>query len=370
MKKRNVYLITYHKALSYGAFLQAFALQYTFKKKNIENKIIDFVPARFSFKNYIFGYEGNIITKIFKVIIGFIPKTRMYLTINRIANKSLILTERKFLDSTGLKEFFSNSDDVFVVGSDQVWDLRYDNAVSNSLAYYLSFCNSSRYSYSSSCGEMDFLKKNCFGINDVCNELQKFKCITVREEKHAFELNKLLKREDIQMMIDPTLLLTGDEWSQYCSFVRTPNQYVLVYDLYRNVDIKRYAFKLAKRYNLKIVNICDFLNINPKARNIFNVNPYKLLYLIKNAEHVVTNSFHGCAFSINFNKKLHIFRSKTSNERIENLVNIFELQKNFVIDIEKTLPGCINYDFVNKKLKLYRNKASSYIDLIKKNENL
>ena len=177
------------------------------------------------------------------------------------------------------------------------------------------------------------------------------------------KLNNLYPFFHVQVVLDPTFLLNGKEWVELTNGHQLPikKKYVLVYGLYRNDELHKYAAKLAKQNNLIIVNVCDMLDYKKKEKNVFKVTPFNLIQLINNAEHVVTDSFHGCALSINLNKQLHIFYPKTSKARIDSLCQLFDIGDRIVDKNLNILEDNINYSKLNDKMAELRKDSINYL---------
>lgn len=359
MSENKIFMITFHRAQSYGAFLQAFALQNCEVLRNYSPIYIDYYPERFRYRKYALEVnDNNLIKKIIKtpLVVGF--KTRMHICIMRYVRKYLRLTQKTYYDPCELFTL-GNEAEIFISGSDQIWDCRYDN-IENVLPYYLNFTNRKKFSYASSCGEMQYNKnKNESCYETILEELKTYSEITVREQYSADDLN-LCGFDTAQMMLDPTFLLSSTDWNKYLKHRSKTERYILVYGLYRNPILKEYAVKLSKRKNMKILNICDFLDYILGAKNILNVTPFRLLEFIRDAEEVVTDSFHGCALSINFEKNLHIFMPLTSKERIRNLIEIFGLENRVVTD-HNVITTDMDYSNINQILRKERERSNCYL---------
>lgn len=356
---KKIYLITFHRAQSYGAFLQAFALQNCNELKKFNPIYIDYYPKRFRYRSYALEVSGsNIFQKALKFPASFICKTRMHFCIYYYIKKYLKITNKTYYEPSELYKL-GNLADIYISGSDQIWDCRYDN-LEHVLPYYLSFAKKEKYSYSSSCGEMQYYtNKDDEKYMRIMEELKTYTRITVREKESADDLN-LCYPYKAEMMLDPTFLLKNEEWNYYLKAGKKKYKYILVYGLYRNPELKEYAVKLANEKRIKIINICDMFDVIPQAKNIFNVSPFRLLELIRDAEDVITDSFHGCALSINFKKELHIFMPLTSKVRILNLIRVFNLE-NRVVKNNILLDSKTNYSKVEEILTKERLRSSKYL---------
>ena len=192
-----------------------------------------------------------------------------------------------------IKKSLKDSYDYFVVGSDQVWNPYWIDKE----AEFIQFADKKkRIAYSAS-----------FGIERLPEKyLESFKAglsgmnyISVREEAGA-KIVKALTGKDVPVLVDPTLLLTKEEWS---SIITRPvwykdEKYILLFFLSDlPAKVKNIVDELAAENGLKIINLMDKSNID-----YYTSSPDEFLYLIKNASLVYTDSFHGTVFSIIFEK--------------------------------------------------------------------
>ena len=203
--------------------------------------------------------------------------------------------------------------------------------------------------------------------------LKGFKYITVRERQGA-DLVRKLCNEEVPVVLDPTLLLKKSDWEEIISNLPVPSKKIVVYTLSRSDLLMNIADALSKETGLEIAVL------NPRLRNIFSKTsaytsgPEEFINLFMNAEYVLTNSFHGTAFAINFNKKFLVElpdgeRGKL-NSRIENILELLNLKDRYVntMDLNKMYAD-IDWDNVNYILDIERNKSFSHLKLmIGKNE--
>ena len=238
----------------------------------------------------------------------------------KFTNKHIKTTDYT-ITPTKIKKDINNDFDFFIVGSDQVWNPTW--RLSN--IDLLSFADSNkRIAFSASLGvdQIPDDKKE-----EVFKELKKFKAISVREDKGKQLVENLTKRNDIETIVDPTMLLKKEQWEE---IMEKPKQlqnkkYILNYFLGdTSKKIKNEIKKIAKKNNCEIV---DVLN---KKDKFFETNPSEFLYLEKNAFLICTDSFHSCIFAILFDIPFIIFDRQNSinsmNSRIETLLNKFELE--------------------------------------------
>ena len=211
--------------------------------------------------------------------------------------------------------------DYYVVGSDQVWNPHHGKL--KDLDLLVGIEESKRIAYAASIG-IDELPHN---VKDKAKrEWLKFKAISVREDKGKKIIEELTGRNDVQVSLDPTMLLASEEWSK---LAKRPKQlktdkYILNYFLgelseQRKNEIERIARE----------NDCEIINILDKNGPFYETGPSEFLYLEQNAFLICTDSFHSSVFSILFNRPFIVFNrediNKSMNSRIDTLINTFKL---------------------------------------------
>ena len=134
--------------------------------------------------------------------------------------------------------------------------------------------------------------------------LADFDRITVRE-KTAADLVESMLGERPPVVLDPTLLLTPADWARFAADTgKKDEDYIFVYTVFNSEDLWAFASDLSKRTGLPIRTVSYSKLHRHDALYSFTAGPDEWLELIANARYVVTNSFHGLAFSVNFNKQL------------------------------------------------------------------
>ena len=206
--------------------------------------------------------------------------------------------------------------DVYMVGSDQVWNPR---MYSNIKPYFLDFApkGAKCVSYASS-----------FGVSELSGGvfyhykqwLKRFSAVGLREKKGADMVRAMALGVEVKHVVDPTLLLTAAEWNQVS--IRPPHvpqgEYVLLYDLLACPEAVSLADRVAKERGCEVVRVGDGA-----------YGPGEFLWLFAHAAAVVTNSFHGTVFSILNHKSFFavIPRTMTNASRIESLVDSLGLKE-------------------------------------------
>lgn len=258
-----------------------------------------------------------------------------------------------------------NPDDYeyFFVGSDQVWNSTYPSFDPDQML--LNFSKDTQkniaYAASISVAEIPEEHKEIFksGINN-------FKAISVREEKGQELLNELDASQSIQVVLDPTLVLSSNEWDEIVNKpdgLNEDTKYILTCFLGEFADEHRKEVnELARENNWKVINLMD------ENDPFFCSGPKEFLYLEKHAEVVFTDSFHSCVFALIYNRPFVIYDRVTEgmcpmNSRMDTLINTFKLKDRFH---EGTLTeNNLKYDF-SEANEILKNKQTEAIKFIEK----
>ena len=344
---KKVGILTIYDIHNYGNRLQNFAVQEFLKEMNIEPKTI---------KN-----ENNrYIVKIKRLIKALVKHNEYKREKNFIRfNKKYINFSNYTVDCKKTNIKFQNKYDFFITGSDQVWNPTFGRM---SDIDFLTFAdNAKKISFAAS-----------FGINEIPNNLkeyyknnlEKFKALSVREERGKEIIKELTNRNDAAVLLDPTMLISMEKWE---NIIKEPKmiikknikKYILCYFLgnlseNRKKEIKRIANE----------NDCEIINILEKDDPFYTSGPAEFLYLEKNAFLICTDSFHSSVFAILFNRPLVMFdredKEVKMNSRIETLMKKFGLENRWFKD--KINNDLIKSDYQTKEILIEeRKKAEKFI---------
>lgn len=359
-------IITTSHAVNYGAVLQCFALRYSLFNAGAD--VVDVV--NYCSDERIAGRKefkacSSLKNVIYNVLIFFkykYRKNRKQLWVlfdefkrERLNIKGKLINNKKELEET---LFY----DTLICGSDQIWNLN----LFNDDVYFLNFSTQVHtkfyYAYSASIAEQ--LSKE--------QELQfkkltkRFKQISIREKKAAEWLGMLLNRT-VLSTLDPVFLLPANEWSKLCSGIQklVKEKYALVFMISHEKDDQKIVNTIAKGFEEKLV----ILNLHPfkylRGDLYLNiVSPEQFIALIKDAEFIITDSFHATSFSIIFNKVFYNIRRSTRNIRIENLYEVLEIDNRYVEAGKSFKTKNIDYKKVNHNLNNNRDASMNYIKQI------
>lgn len=353
-------IITLHHVRNFGSMLQTYATQYTLEKYGINTEVINFIPQGLTLKTGIntIKPEGNIIKKICRKTAATITFTIRQIVMICFNKKYINVSAKIYKSYEELKKNPPEAD-VYISGSDQIWNTQNSNLPTDINAYYLDFVpkEKKKISYASSIGKESFLDQEA---NMVRSHLKSYYMVSVRE-RQAAELLETIGIKKVFHVVDPTLLLSANEWSNFYRRDKRKRakqeEYVFVYNLNRNQQLKTYATNLAKEKNLKIINFADTLDFIPGAINRIINTPFDFIKYLSEATYVLTDSFHGTAFSINFNKQFLTFPAPKYNSRINSVLEVFELEDRLYQEGENQLQKDIDYERVNNILDKERNRC-------------
>lgn len=383
MKKIGLVTVTYVN--NYGSHLQSFALQEKLKNLGYCPQIINIDSAR---KDIEKRRKKYVLTRLFNFseIRAYIPilKRKIALKIDKEYHNIYTNRARQFNSFAntfyamapkvtgweGLKKQCAAAYDAVIVGSDQNW--RPANIAGG--FYTLEFVPDkiNKIAYATSFG-IDHVKKT--QQEQAKKFLARIKHLSVREESGQKIVKKLLNR-DIPVVCDPTLLLSQQEWDQYIpSTPLITGKYILVYFLGANKAPWAFAQRLKRATGLKIVGIpygenyvkggTSYIDYIPQ-----NIGPFEFINLIKNASYICTDSFHGCVFSISYNKNLFAFYKfakqgpMSTNGRIDSLFKWTGLTNRIFSgyeDITNVMLRDINYIDVNESVRQMRDMSLLYL---------
>ncbi len=323
-------LTHYYKSTNYGGNLQAYALVSCLREKGYDAEQICYHRIN----DFLSGNKIKKRSTVVQIIIYFINIFRKYNQNKRNSaiqkfNLRSIHHSNKIYTKTDLAEL-GNSYDVFISGSDQVW---HPMAVCD--AYLLNFpTNAKRISYAASFST-DQLSDCVIKYYRPC--LLEYCAISVRE-KRAIELVRMISGQEAQLVIDPTLLLNVNDWGKIIEEKKIKKPYLFCYYLGTDPIHREKALQIAKQKCLKIVTLPCLTSKNKADKGfgdyrLYSVSPGQLLYLIKNAQCVLTDSFHASVFSILYHKPFMVFdrlvdgKDGGMGSRIDTLLGTFHLEQ-------------------------------------------
>ena len=371
----------YHANYNFGGLLQAYALPKVLKEHfGIEAEQIDYVPTVQSVKEEQDNKKG--IAKCFyRIIYNF-----GIFFFDKVNKKKLNRRKQAFdsfineipHDETPYDYYTINESlnryGVFVCGGDQIWnDFKEDQNIE---VYTLQFVPSAvkKISYAPS---MAVLEASSSFEKVMRNGLNGLDAVSVREKKSLSILQQLTDK-NIEVVADPVLLMTADEWTRSARETKNKGKYVLCYLLGDSTQQREAVKKAAKRLRLPVLTFPHILvNVVRKCDLFFgNIHDYtsgprEFIGLIKNAEMVITDSFHACVFSMIFKTPFAVFErggigeTGNMNSRIYDFLEEYHLENQLVTAEEltemKEIPK-IDFTYAHEHWKKRREESLKYLE--------
>ena len=319
-------ILTYHCAHNYGAVLQCYALQEYLKSLGHEVCVVDYRPTYlkyglFIWYNWLSLNPIKCIKKIIRQLRSFNLQHQRYKAFENFIHKRLNAK------SINLKSTQHNIA-CFVFGSEQIWR---KNGNQFDPIYFGEFKAAQGHKLISYAASMGLNKLSETEKEQIGKWLKNFSTITVRETSLKQLLSPLTDKR-IEVVADPTFLLSQQEWEKIVKAPNISKPYVLIYQVISNPLANEIARIAAQELNAEIIEIASKIDNRLNThRTVYTASPEEFLGWIMNARFVVTTSFHGTAFSIIFNKAfVSIKQNKPSDLRIESLLNQFQLIDRFI----------------------------------------
>ncbi len=296
-------LFTLFNSNNYGATLQAYATVKNLEKLRVESKIINYVTPDDKRRNQFLVYPKSI--GDLKYDLKAITFMRTFLK-RRYNFKKFIKTHFKLTKKYTLKNYKNiskESFDYFITGSDQTFSMNLWKSPEQAVPYFIPFpVNGKKISYSSSIGEhLDRITEE--QAEFMKTHLSDFESIAVREETAADYIEKIIGKKP-PVTFDPTITLTREEWDKIENPVKPKEKYIFFYGIIPTPWVSEYVNRLSKETGLKVISPSPYTTkeIIENIENRYDCGPNEFISLIKNAEMVVTSSFHGTIFSMIYGK--------------------------------------------------------------------
>jgi len=331
-------IVTWFHYINYGTALQAYALQKFLKSKGYYCVLINYIPKNETFIEKI--KSGNYRKKIVSKIEYYRFKSLKYDVKKKIDERKALFKSflDKYIDFTNKIQSredlykLNENIDCFICGSDQIWNPENLNGV-----YFLDFVDNKRkkISYAPSFGVMHIPKSKKKKIQNWINRFDK---LSIREEDGANILKTLVqKQKHVEVVVDPTLLLSKFDWEECMVNPHSQEEYILCYFL---GDRKEYwdaveNFENLTKYKVVVIPV-KFNSFNKNYDIRISVGPEEFIGLIRNAKLILTDSYHGIIFSLIFGKDFYAFkrfndrRKDSQNSRVYNILKMCDLEERLI----------------------------------------
>lgn len=364
---KRVSIITILDNTNFGTYLQAFALCKTIDKLGGKPQLVNYWRYFMLPRNMLINSLKNCGLKFYKWPIR-IWRIIKYSELQKKNHQFIerYLTPIKYRSFEELIKRLPQAD-IYMTGSDQVWNSVYNRGIDKS--FFLDYApdKAIKVSYAASIGMTDIPESE---REETLSLLLKYDSISVREKSAKEILLRLgIDENKIYSVIDPTLLLNKQAWKSIVPSRLHRFNYLLLYSVESkkcgNI-ISSIARKVAKERGLKIVGVYydgPYWKFESSEIDHYYASPEDFLSLIYYADFVVVSSFHGTAFSINFEKEFLTVSPDRFNSRVMNILKLTGLTDRLVVndDFDISCLRRIDYNDVNKYIEIERSSSLEYI---------
>lgn len=365
----KVCIITYHSAHNFGSMLQAYATQEVIEDLGYDCTVLNYrMKEQKDFYSLLRTKYG--ITNFAKdVLLLFFLKSRKKANerFERFIEKSLHST-REIYEPNEVRALW-NEFDIAISGSDQIWNKHSFEMEHNDWEYMdpylLDGFKGKKLSYASSIGGMTDDE-----LNHIISKLDDYDYLSTRERSAADRLSHMLGKS-VHVVLDPTFLLSKEEWIQKLKLKKTGEKpYILYYSLrgYKNgIPRMKVLKQIAKEKNATIKVITPFYYIpymDSHFEYVFDFGPKEFLESIYNADMVISESYHGTILSMNFGKDVYsLCGTKGAEYRKTEILKRLGMEDRIIYDIRNLLENHnpIDYRIVSAKLDELRRQSMNYL---------
>lgn len=361
---KKVGILSMQRIRNYGSFLQAYGLKKILEGIGCDVEFVDYHVDEPIVKDA--AKEKNIFEKGIETLNG---NAKLWHKFQYIIYKQNFSKNFKYLELP--KEYnYCPKLNTLVIGSDEVFNLIQSN---KNVGYSLELLGKDNradrvITYAASFGNTTIEKINKYEKKDeISNLLKNIDSISVRD-KNSYEIVKKLTEINPQINLDPVLIFDYMN-SELVPQIRTKEKYIIIY-AYNNRINKEEALEIKKIANKKGYKIYSIGGTQPYADKFIDCTPFEVLAYFKNAEFIITDTFHGSIFSIICNKQfVTIVRKSEGNkygneEKLTFLLENLNLKSRIVYDykkIEKVISEKINFEKTNEIISEERKKAMKYL---------
>lgn len=346
---------------NYGSFLQAYALKSTLVSFGHQCEFIDVEPG-----TILPGYERNLkyfIKKAFNRyfnwgVLRTLGTLGKRLKVNKLYHERF---DKEFMEELGVYKHTFTNYDVVVIGSDEVFNFNQNTFYGFSTQLFGDVKNAKKViSYAGTFGTttLDIIDK-CGVREEVVNAMGKMTAISVRDA-NSFNVVKNLLGKEPTLNVDPVLIF------DYKKYAIEPKEkdYIVVYSYPNRFNGKEEVNAIrqfAKQKRKKLISICFYF---PWCDETVIPHPFEVLGYMKNADYIVTDTFHGSVMSMKFNKQFVALVRDSNMQKLTSLLNQFGLSDRICKspkEVVNRMEGPIDYKEVNAKIEMETNKAIKYL---------
>lgn len=346
---------------NYGSALQTWALHQAIMKLGYLPVLVDYCPNILADKDPLnpFGNMWDKDEESKRMVELTMPAIREnYQKFNHFYHERFLRTKKAYTSMNFNDVVLDENLDGFVCGSDTIFcpdEFGFDDG------YYANYpcMRGNSVAYAPSFGDPHFSDEDYGKLNE---RLQNFKAFGLREQMMVPYVRDHVT-VPVEKVVDPTLLLMRDDYDTIATERLVNEPYLLLYARRYNPKMEAYAEKMAEQNGWKIVDISLRATNAEKGHLMFyEAGVEEFLSLVKHAEYIITNSFHGMIMSVQFRKPFVIFSREQCDTKITELLELFGLSDRMLINGTEQYES-IDYDSVHKRIAEARSRAQDFLKM-------
>lgn len=350
----KIAILSMQRVVNYGSFMQSFALRKTIESLGHECEYLDITPGV-----QLKGLERSKTLYFKKFVERFLNINffKIYKQHRKLNSKF----KSEFFEELGLNKKKYDSYDIAVIGSDEVFHFAQPTPWGFTKQLYGSIPEASKViSYAGSFSNTRISDIKQYNLeSEISNSMSKMSSISVRDKNSVKVVNELLGVNPV-MNVDPVFIY---DFSQHLIDI-DENNYILIYTYPNRIsgrDEIDEIVRFAKKHKKKLISIGFYFSW---CDEVVTPHPFEVLSYVKNADFVITDTFHGSIFSIITNQKFATLIRKSNNEKLSSLLDTMDKSDRIVNDIhmlENVLTSPIDYDNTNKIISVEKERSLDYL---------
>ncbi len=367
MKKYGIVSYNIHgNYTNYGSVLQSYALQTALKKKyreKLDIEIINYIPEAIEGKNPLAPLEAekNISDEFRNMVSASMPAIKEnFHKISDFVESQYSMSKKIYTKDNFESSYFDENLDGYIVGSDAIWMIDFFGEDKGFWGDFSAMRQSHTVAYAASFGEslfdndkrIDFLGKSC----------KNFKAIGLREPRYI-DLIRQQVDVPIKQVVDPTLLLRAEDYSNIISEKLYDDPYILIYSRKYNPSMDEYVDLLANKYGYKVIEISLRAQNSDRHIMMYSAGIEEFLSLIKYAQIIVTNSLHASIFATLFHRPISFFERNNACYKVNEFFNTINVQKKAIqLNDNPVIDNNVDYEGVDEILEQKRCESFQFIE--------
>ena len=315
----KIEIVTIHRLNNFGSAFQAMALYEYIDKLGYDVELLDYDPPY---------YKGRELKNYISRIVFFSTIKRRTQKFDRFIEEHTKLSIKRYHSYKEINEAYPEAD-LYIAGGDQLWN--YHHICGNDDVYKLWFYKGKKISYGTSMGGDRFSKEQ---LCDLKEKVAGFESIALRE-KQSLDIFKDLGLK-ATWVVDPVMLLPVKRYEELMKDPNEKSPYVFVYLVAHSEFLEKAVEYLSKICGLKVIVYSGLGHKCKCDEQKRELGPEEVIGYIKNAEFVLSSSFHATVFSILFKKKFSvILPGETTNQRLYDLLSWTGLEDTMIQNMEQ-----------------------------------